>query len=204
MPPVQRPVCQFAAEPPQSSLPHGRWADTLQREFLAACLRVETEEGEELGTAGTITWFPDRTWSGRTYVPATANTSTGLELFGYVSFTPADDDHEAGDFFAWADYTADTAQQHPDWRMDVSQEVVGGWRGVDGDVAAMTLVWGVPLLRGGRLATAELGSRTVDQCAVSEDRFTLLAPDAYGDEYLDVVLWDGGGSELARESLYED
>ena len=204
MPPVERPVCQFAAEPPQSSLPHGRWADTLQTEFLAACLRVETEEGEELGTAGTITWFPDRTWSGRTYVPATANTSTGLELFGYVSFTPADDEHEAGDFFAWADYTADTAQEHPDWRMDVSQEVVGGWRGAGGDVAAMTLVWGVPLLRGGRLATAELGPRTVDQCTVSEDRFTLLAPDAYGDEYLDVVLWDGAGSELARESLYEE
>jgi hypothetical protein len=204
MPPAERPVCQFAAEPPQSSLPHGRWADTLQAEFLAACLRVETEEGEELGTAGTITWFPDRTWSGRTYVPATANTSTGLELFGYVSFTPPDDENEAGDFFAWADYTADTAQQHPDWRMDVSQEVVGGWRGEAGEVAAMTLVWGVPLLRGGRLATAELGPRTVDQCTVSEDRFTLLAPDAYGDEYLDVVLWDGAGGELARESLYED
>jgi hypothetical protein len=204
MPPVERPVCQFAAEPPQSPLAHGRWADTLQTEFLAACLRVETEEGEELGTAGTITWFPDRTWSGRTYVPATANTSTGLELFGYVSFTPADDEHDAGDFFAWADYTADTAQQHPDWKMDVSQEVVGGWRGEGGEVAAMTLVWGVPLLRGGRLATAELGPRTVDQCTVSEDRFTLLAPDAYADEYLDVVLWDGAGSELARESLYED
>jgi len=67
-----------------------------------------------------------------------------------------------------------------------------------------TLVWGVPLVRGGKVATGELGSRTVDQCAVSEDRFTLLAPDAYADEYLDVVLWDGAGSELARESLYED
>ena len=204
MPPVERPVCQYAAEPPQSALPHGRWADTLQTEFLAACLRVDTEEGEELGTAGTITWYPERTWSGRTYVPATANTSTGLELFGYVSFTPADGEHEAGDFFAWADYTADTAQQHPDWKMDVSQEVVGGWRGEGGEVAAMTLIWGVPLLRGGRVATAELGPRTVDQCTVSEDRFTLLAPDAYADEYLDVVLWDGAGGELARESLYED
>jgi hypothetical protein len=44
----------------------------------------------------------------------------------------------------------------------------------------------------------------VDQCPVTEDRFTLLAPDAYADEYLDVVLWDSAGSELARESLYED
>jgi hypothetical protein len=204
MPPVERPVCQFAAEPPQSSLPHGRWADTLQAEFMAACLRVEPEQGEDLGTPGTITWFPDRTWHGRTYIPGTARTSTGMELFGYVSFSPGDEESEPGDFYAWADYTPDTAEQHPDWRMDISQEAVGGWRGEGGEVATMTLVWGVPLVRGGKIATGELGPRTVDQCAVTEDRFTLLAPDAYADEYLDVVLWDAAGSELARESLYED
>jgi hypothetical protein len=202
MPPDERPICRFAAEPPQGSLPHGRWADTLQAEFLGACLRVQPEEGDELGEPGTITWFPDRTWSGRTYVPGTAHTSTGMELFGYVSFSPGD----AGpaDFYAWADYTPDLAEQHPEWRMDVSQEVVGGWRGERGEVAAMTLVWGVPLVRGGAVVTAELGPTTVDQSAVTEERFTLLAPDAYGDEYLDIVLWDGAGDELARESLYED
>jgi hypothetical protein len=202
MPPDERPICRFAAEPPQGSLPHGRWADTLQAEFLGACLRVQPEEGDELGEPGTITWFPDRTWSGRTYVPGTAHTSTGMELFGYVSFSPGD----AGpaDFYAWADYTPDLAEQHPEWRMDVSQEVVGGWRGERGEVAAMTLVWGVPLVRSGAAVTAELGATTVDQCAVTEERFTLLAPDAYGDEYLDIVLWDGAGGELARESLYED
>jgi hypothetical protein len=202
MPPVERPVCQFAAEPPQASLPHGRWADTLQQEFMAACLRVEPEEeGQEIGELGTITWFPDRTWHGRTYVPATSRTTTGLELFGYVSFAPGD---EPSELYGWADYTADTADEHPDWKMDISQEAVGGWRGEGEEVAAMTLIWGVPLLRGGRIATAELGPRTVDQCGVTEDRFTLLAPDAYAEEYLDVVLWDGAGSELARESLYED
>jgi hypothetical protein len=202
MPPDERPICRFAAEPPQGSLPHGRWADTLQAEFLGACLRVQPEEGDELGEPGTITWFPDRTWSGRTYVPGTAHTSTGMELFGYVSFSPGD----AGpaDFYAWADYTPDLAEQHPEWRMDVSQEVVGGWRGERGEVAAMTLVWGVPLVRGGAVVTAELGPTAVDQSAVTEERFTLLAPDAYGDEYLDIVLWDGAGDELARESLYED
>jgi hypothetical protein len=62
----------------------------------------------------------------------------------------------------------------------------------------------VPLLRGGATVTAELGDVTVDQAAVSEDRFTLLAPDAYAERYLDVVLWDRAGDELARESLYED
>jgi hypothetical protein len=205
MPPVERPICQFAAEPPQSSLPYGQWADTLQREFMAACLRVEPdEEGEEIGTLGAITWFPDRSWHGRTYVPATARTSTNMEMFGFVSFAYGEEGDDPSDFISSADYTADTADQNPDWKLDISQEAVGGWRGERDEVAAMTLVWGVTLVRGGSVATAELGPRTVDQCPVTEDRFTLLAPDAYADEYLDVVLWDSAGSELARESLYED
>lgn len=204
MPPVERPICQYAAEPPQSSLPHGRRADTLQAAFLAAAELVETEDGDDLGTPGTITWFPDRTLSGRTYVPATAHTSTGLELFGYVSYAQGEDDGEPEELFGWADYTGDTAEQHPDWQMDISQEAVGGWRGERDEVAALTLIWGVPLVRGGKVATAELGPRTVDQCTVTEDRFTLLAPDAYADDFLDVVLWDDAGAELARESLYED
>jgi hypothetical protein len=196
------PICRFAAEPPQGGLPP---EETLQAEFLAACLKVETEdEDPDLGTAGEIHWFPDRTWSGRTYVPATARTDTGLELFGYVSFAPGDGENEPSDFAAWADYTEDTADDHPEWRMDVSEEVVGGWRGEAGEVAAMTLVWGVPLVDGSAVATAELGGVTVDQCAVDDRRFTLLAPDAYREDYLEIALWDQRGDRLARESLYED
>ena len=60
MPPVERFVCRFAAEPPQEGLPHGAWAQTLQAEFLAACLRIDTD-GEELGDAGDLRFFPDRT-----------------------------------------------------------------------------------------------------------------------------------------------
>ena len=37
------PICRFAAEPPQGGLPP---EETLHAEFLAACLRVETEEGD--------------------------------------------------------------------------------------------------------------------------------------------------------------
>ena len=152
------PICRFAAEPPQGGLPP---TETLQAEFLAACLRVEPEEGDpSIGAAGDINWFPDRTWSGRTYVPATTRTDTGLELFGYVSFAPGDDPSE---LYAWADYTADTADDHPEWKMDISQEVVGGWRGEHGMVAAMTLIWGVPLEKRGRLASAELGPDTVER-----------------------------------------
>jgi hypothetical protein len=203
MPPESRVVCRFAAEPPQGPLPYGDWASTLQAEFLSACLRIDAGD-VELGDPGDVKWFPDRSWAGRTYVPASVLTSTGIELFGYVSFAPGDADHEPSDFAAWADYTEDTAADHPEWRLDVSEEVVGGWRGEGGEVAAMTLVWGVPLVDGATAATAELGGVTVDQCTVDDRRFTLLAPDAYREDYLEIALWDKRGDRLARESLYED
>jgi hypothetical protein len=52
------------------------------------------------------------------------------------------------------------------------------------------------------MATAELAGLAVDQCAIVEDRFTLIAPDAYRSDYLDIKLWDADGRELASESLY--
>jgi len=67
----------------------------------------------------------------------------------------------------------------------------------------MTLVWGVPLVPGGTIATAELAGLAVDQCPLRDGRFTLLAPDDYRGDTLDVKLWDAKGEELAAESLYE-
>ena len=206
MPPVERFVCRFAAEPPQEALPHGAWAQTLQAEFLAACLRVDAE-GQEIGEARELRWFPDRAWNARTYVPVTARTTTDLELFGYVSFRPGDPDAsgseaEPSDFESTADFTDETAERNPDWRIDLCEEVIGSWRGEGGRSAEMTLVWGVPLLSGARMATAELAGLAVDQCTIADDRFTLIAPDAYRSDYLDVKLWDADGRELASESLY--
>jgi hypothetical protein len=206
MPPVERFICRFAAEPPQEALPHGAWAQTLQAEFLAACLRIDAE-GQEIGEARELRWFPDRAWSGRTYVPVTARTTTELELFGYVSFVAVDpdadgQDAEPSDFRATADFTDETAERNPDWRIDLCEEVIGRWRGDGGRSAEMTLVWGVPLLANARVATAELAGLAVDQCTLTDDRFTLIAPDAYRSDYLDVKLWDADGRELASESLY--
>ena len=202
MPPEDRFVCRFAAEPPQDGVPYGRWAETLQAEFLAACLRIDSE-GEDLGEPGELTWFPDRTWNGRTYVPAVGRTSTGYELFGFVSFAP-DADGDPGDFAASADFTAETAEANPDWQLDLCDEVIGTWRGEEGKVAQMTLVWGTALVAGGAVATAELAGLAVDQALLSEDRFTLIAPDDYRGDLLDIRLWGRSGSELAHESLYEE
>jgi hypothetical protein len=66
----------------------------------------------------------------------------------------------------------------------------------------MTLVWGRPLISGGRVVTAELADLAVDQCEVIEERFTLIAPDDYRQDLLDIKLFDAKGRELARESLY--
>jgi hypothetical protein len=208
MAPETRFVTRFAAEPPQGPLPTGRWAATLQAEFLAACLRIDAE-GEDLGEPGEIHWYPDRTWWGRTYVPATARTSTGLELFGYVSYLPGDadadgPDQEPAEFESSADFTNETAEENPDWKLDLCDEVIGGWRGEQGRRAAMTLVWGRPLVRGGAIVTGELADLTVDQCALLDDRFTLIAPDDYRGDYLDIKLFSIRGEELAAESLYED
>jgi hypothetical protein len=202
VPPVERVVPRFAAEPPQEGLPYGRWAERLGREWLAAC--AELEQAHEVGEPGGIAWYPDRSWHGRTYVPATASTSGGYELFGYVRYVPpGEEGGEPSDFTARVDFTDETAAANPQWSLDLCDEVVGRWRGHGGAEAAMTLVWGRPLVAGGAVVTAELGAVTVDQCELLESRFTLLAPDDYRYDLLEIKLWSAKGRELAGESLYE-
>ena len=200
MPPTDRFVISFAAEPPQEGLPYGRWAETLKGHFLAACREMDTE-GEEIGEIQSeIAWYPDRSYCGRTYIPAIARTGEGYELFGYVSFSEGPDG-PAG-FEAHADFTSELAEANPDWKLDLNDEVIGAWRGELGNAAEITLVWGAPLIPGGSLVTAELANLAVDQCELSDQRFTLIAPDNYRGDFLEIKLWGKSGAELARESLY--
>ncbi len=195
MPPEERFVCRFAAEPPQDPLPYGRWAERLAGHFREALDEFDVELGD-------LVFHPDRTWEAVTYVPVTAPAGGGTEAFGFVDFARADEETpEPHDFDATAD-VADAAGD--DAALDLNQEIVGHWRGEQGNVAEMTLVWGRTLVAGGSVVTAELGGLVVDQCPLDEDRFTLLAPDAYRGDELEVVLWGAGGAELARESIYED
>jgi hypothetical protein len=207
MPPEERFVPRFAAEPPQEELPYGRWEERLRQEFLGAALRLDAE-GEDLGGPEAIVWYPDRTWHGHTYVPGTTLTSTGYELFGYVRFLPGgasspEGEEEPSELSAYVDFTAETAARNPDWKLDLCDEVIGTWRGENRATATMTLVWGRPLISGGRLVTAELAGLAVDQCALIEERFTLIAPDDYRQDLLEIKLFDGRARELASESLYE-
>lgn len=202
MPPDERPIPRYIAEPPQEALPYGRWAETLAGHFQEAVSRIETDE--DLGEMGAVNWFPDRTWGGRTYMPATATTSNGYELFGYVSFTREHEGAQATDFAALADWTDETAEANPDWQLDLSDQELATWRGTQGRRGDITLVWGVALTANGVVATSELGPTTTDQCAIIEDRFTLVSLDNYTGDYIEIKLWGAGGGEVAAESLYEE
>jgi hypothetical protein len=209
-PPVRTPIPRFIADASVEALPYGRWAQRLRDEFAKACEPLVSEAG---GPPGEVTWFPERTWGGRVYVPVVApvqGASTPSEYFGYVSFVrPYEGESgEPGDFSASADFTDVTAEQNPDWQIDLNEEVVGPWRGEGDRRGDVTLVWGTPLIRGAAAATAELDAEVVDQTPVSDERFTLIAVDAvkgFPDElYLEVKLWSSRGQQLASESLYEE
>jgi hypothetical protein len=207
VPPNPRPIPRFIADTTQEGIPHGRFAERLRDAFVAACEEIaDLPDGAEI--AAEVDWFPERAWGGRIWVPCSSHTASGegkLELFGHVSYVQPPGG-EPTDFQAKADFTDVLAEDNPEWRIDLNDDVIGRWRGENGRAGAVTLVWGRPLVRGAVAATAELETETVDQEEISQDRFTLIALDnleAYGDEvFMEIKLWSRRGLELASESLY--
>ena len=207
MTPNPRPIPRFIADSTQEGIPHGRFVERLREEFAKACEGLEDlPAGVEVPAE--IDWFPERAWGGRIWIPCSALTESEegrLELFGHVSYVqpPEGDPRE---FAAKADFTDVLAEDNPDWRIDLNDDVIGRWRGENGRAGAVTLVWGRPLVRDAVAATAVLDTETVDQEVVSQDRFTLIALDAlegYGDEiFMEVKLCSRRADELASETLY--
>jgi len=219
MPPITRPFPRFIADSPQDSKPYGRWQERLTEEFAKACAAHAEEAGAPLDPE-TLKWFPERSWGGRVYVPATAQgaerepdesgddeDAAPIEYFGWVSFERPEDG-EPIDLRAAADYTDVTAEDNPDWRIDLSDDVIGRWRAEGERGGDITLVWGLPLVRGAIAATAELDGEVVDQAAVTDGRFTLVAVDAisgFGDDlYVEVKLWNRTMRPIASETLYAE
>jgi hypothetical protein len=209
MPDLERFLPRYAAEPPQDPVPYGRFAERLGTAFLEALDGLEPDpdepsEADGIGEPGELAFYPDRTWHGRTFIPITTRTSTGLEAYGFARFIPADGQgSDPTQFEGDAQVTGELAEDNPDWRIDLCETVVGSWRG-NGDTAAMTLVWGRPLIARAASAIAELDGTVVDRCDIRDDRFTLLAPDDYFGDTLEIAVLDAKGNELARESLYAD
>ena len=213
MPPLARPFPRFIADSPREKAPYGRWEERLGEKFAAACEPLAKEAGAALDR-DSIRWFPERTYGGRTFVPVTADGdgagATGaLEYFGHVSFVRGDGESEPADVRVHADFTDVTAEENPEWRVDLNDDVIGKWHAGGSRGGDVTLVWGLPLVRGAVAVTAELDGEVLDQAAVDDGRFTLVAVDAvqgFGDDlFLEVVLWDRTLRRVvARESLYAD
>jgi hypothetical protein len=207
MAPNPRPIPRFIGDSAQEGIPHGRFAERLADQFRQACGEIDDlPEGVELPDE--LDWFLERAWGGRVWVPCTGRAegpSGGVELFGHVSYVQPPEG-EPTDFRAKADFTDILAEDNPDWRIDLNDDVIGSWRGENGRSGDVTLIWGRPLVRGAVAATAELDAETVDQEIVSNERFTLIALDAlkgYGDDvFVEIKLWSRRALELASESLY--
>jgi hypothetical protein len=208
--PNPRPIPSFIADTSQEAIAGGRFAARLREAFVAAI-----EEIADLPAAAAVPeevdWFPERTWGGRVWIPCSARTESDegtLELFGHVSYALPVGEGDATDFRATADFTDVLAEDNPDWKIDLNDDVIGRWRGENGRAGAVTLVWGRPLIRGAVAATAQLFDEIVDQEEINRDRFTLIALDAleaYGDDvFMEVKLWSRRAMELAAESLYAE
>jgi hypothetical protein len=207
-PPTGRPFPAFIADATQEPSPYGRWGESLAEEFARACAPYAKEAGVQVDTTD-IRWFPERSWGGRVYIPASAKAENPdgatVEYYGHVSFVRPEQG-DPGDVRAKADFTDVTAEDNPDWDIDLNDDVIGSWRAEAERGGDVTLIWGLPLVRGAVAATAEIGDVLVDQAPVVEGRFSLVAADnlvGFGDPlYLDIRLWDRELRQLAAESLY--
>jgi hypothetical protein len=208
--PNPRPIPRFIADTSQEAIAGGRFAARLREAFVEAVDAI-SDLPASAAVPEEIDWFPERAWGGRVWIPCSARTESEegtLELFGHVSYEMPIGEGDATDFRATADFTDVLAEDNPDWKIDLNDDVIGRWRGENGRAGAVTLVWGRPLVRGAVAATAELDSETVDQEEINRDRFTLVALDAleaYGDDvFMEVKLWTRRAQELASESLYAE
>ena len=210
MAPNPRPIPRFIADTSQEGIAAGRFAARLREAFVEAVEAV-TDLPAGASVPEEIDWFPERAWGGRVWIPCSARTESEegtLELFGHVSYALPIGEGDATDFRATADFTDVLAEDNPDWKIDLNDDVIGRWRGENGRAGAVTLVWGRPMVRGAVAATAELDGDTVDQEEIVRDRFSLVALDAleaYGDDvFMEVKLWTRRAQELAAESLYAE
>jgi hypothetical protein len=206
--PNPRPIPRFIADTSQEGIAAGRFAARLREAFVEAVAEI-TDLPTGAAVPEEVDWFPERAWGGRVWVPCSALTESEegtLELFGHVSYELPSGEGDPTGFAATADFTDVLAEDNPDWKIDLNDDVIGRWRGENGRAGAVTLVWGRPLVRGAVAATAELDDEAVDQEEILRDRFTLVALDAleaYGDDvFMGIKLWSRRGQELAAESLY--
>ena len=72
MPIDNRPFPRFVADASRHGIPHGRFAERLATAFRAACEEIE-DLPEGTRVPDELTWFPERSWSGRVWVPVSGD-----------------------------------------------------------------------------------------------------------------------------------
>ena len=206
MPPVERFVCRFAAEPPQEAPPHGAWADTCRRSSSPpAC--GSTRRARSSARRGELRWFPDRTWNGphvraRDGAHVVRPGAVRLRLLPPRRPGRTAASAEPSDFAATADFTDETAERNPEWRIDLCEEVVGGWRGEGGRVRGDDARLGRAAVS--RRRARDRGARRPRRRPVRDPRRPLHADRARRLPLglPRVKLWDADGRSSLRESLY--
>ena len=179
MPPTDRFVISFAAEPPQEPLPVRPLGRHARRPLPRRVAR-----DRHRGRGHRRDRQRDRVVPGphlrRAHVHPRGGADDRRLRAVRVRVVHARASRDRASSTASADFTAELAESNPDWKLDLNDDVIGTWRGEQGNTADMTLVWGVPLVPGGAVVTAELArtSRST-RCELVEDRFTLIAPDNY-------------------------
>ena len=115
MPPEERFVPRFAAEPPQEELPYGRWEERLRGEFLTAAAEPRQSQ-EDLGEPGEIVWYPGPQLA-RAHVRARdlASRPAGTSCSATCASSPPARTGNPSDFSAHVDFTEETAERNPDW-----------------------------------------------------------------------------------------
>ena len=130
MPPTDRFVIRFAAEPPQDA-PVRALGRHASRPFLAA-IDADRSEDEELGEIGEIIVVSGSHVHGAHLRPAVARTARATSSSVRLVLRGRRRASGPADFEALADFTAEIAESNPDWKLDLNDEVIGSWRGEQG------------------------------------------------------------------------
>ena len=198
MPPPATPSRATSPSRRRSPTPHGRWADRLRAEFLAAA-----QDLDGIGEPGELAFYPDRTWHGYTYIPVTARTANGLRGLRLRALRRR---HRRRATRATSPPTPTSPRRRPSATPTGSSTCAtrssAAGAAPTAPVASMTLVWGRALVAGG--ARRHRRARRAHRRPVRavDDRFTLLAPDDFADGLLEVRLYSDAGERAgARVAL---
>ena len=192
MPPEQRFVPRFAAEPPQEELPYGRWEERLARGVPRARSRSSTPAPRIWASRARSSGTPTARGTGARTCRRRRSTSGGYELFGYVRFLPRRR-RTASRATSSPSSTSPTRPPSaiPDWQLDLCDEVIGTLARRVGRGRRDDARVGAPARLGrARSRRPSWPSLAVDQCELRDERFTLIAPDDYRQDLLEIKLFD--------------